>query len=81
LERNWGQLHHNTPVFQKENGYYVTGGGKVFHGGPSSGQHDPISWSTPFNNQHDDPDDHSHSWKSFMEEELERHLCRTIDRL
>ena len=48
----------------------TVGGGKVFHGGPSSNHNDPISWTKGYHSAADDPDDKQHAWKAFTAEEL-----------
>ena len=44
--RNYGGNFSTIPQFFKENGYFTVGSGKIFHGGPSSNEHDcPYSWT------------------------------------
>lgn len=77
--REYGGNFTTIPQFFKERGYYTVGAGKVFHGGPSSGNHDcPYSWDVcPYHAPADPyPDDGLHSWKAFSEEELDEKPLR-----
>jgi len=71
--RDYGGNFTTIPQFFRENGYFTLGAGKVFHGGPSSENHDcQYSWDICPYHDIKDPieDDKSHSWIAFSEEQI-----------
>jgi len=79
--RDYGGNFTTLPQFFKENGYWVQGSGKVFHGGPSSNKHDcEFSWSDgcPYHNQADPYDPSPVSWQAVTPEQQAEHELQDI---
>ena len=79
--RDYGGNFTTLPQFFLENGYTTFGAGKIFHGGPSSNNHDKeFSWSkgpeVPFGFRDQYPDPYSElgdaSWRGYNKTTLDQ---------
>ena len=69
--RDIGGNFTTIPQFFKEHGFRTIGGGKIFHGGSSSGADDiEYSWSEKYHHAGHNKDNKTHIWRSFTEEEI-----------